>query len=71
MKLEDYIAKLDEEVDDLEEDSDWGFGNRFIDRSELLSELSEKKQLLKWLKELKERRNDIVGVKNISGGDIP
>ena len=57
MTLDEHIKKAEQDAVQAESDSDWGFGNFFIDRTEAIAYAKECRQLAEWLKELKQIRN--------------
>ncbi len=57
MTLDEHIKKAEQDAIQAESDSDWGFGNFFIDRTEAIAYAKECRQLVEWLKELKQIRN--------------
>ena len=59
MTLEEAILHCEEVAMCCEEETDWGMGNHFIDRSgvaDIIERGKEHRQLAEWLKELKAYR---------------
>lgn len=56
MTLDEYINKAEEKAKMAEFDTERGIGNHFIDRTEALEYAKECRQLVEWLKELKQLR---------------
>ena len=54
--MDEHIKKAEEDAAQAESDSDWGFGNYFIDRAEAVEYAENCRQLAEWLKELKSYR---------------
>lgn len=56
MTIDEHIHKAEEDAKMAEFDTVWGIGNYFIDRTEALEYAKECRQLVEWLKELKQLR---------------
>lgn len=56
MTLDEHIKKAEEDAAQAESDSDWGFGNYFIDRTEAVEYAENCRQLVGWLKDYKRLR---------------
>ncbi len=56
MTIDERINKAEEDAKVAEIQAKWGIGNYFIDRTEALEYAKECRQLAKWLKELKQLR---------------
>ena len=66
MTIDEAIAHAEEVANRCEIDTNWGMGNHFIDRSGVADVIKcgeEHRQLAKWLKELKEKRQAIKDIR--------
>ena len=61
LTLDEHIKKAEEDAAQAESDSDWGFGNYFIDRTEAVEYAENCRQLAEWLKELEASRRILEG----------
>ena len=62
MTLDEAIKHAEEVAEEAEQDCEFGFGNRFIDRTEGLECAAEHKQLAEWLKDYKQLKEQTLWI---------